>query len=193
MNSVERSVGKGLLVSSWLASILVPFPVVLASEGLPQVAVCSEMEQAGRDMLAGDPHGFYFVNALDGTFPIPRFFIVSGVESSGDIRLTGWALPYDEHEQLESADIHTHSNVCDWSMTISYGPVENVSSLIEGNAGEYDVVAEYSTAKLRVMVVRLQGAESVSTVVAYDDNHHISFAQRDADKALWLLHLYNKL
>ncbi|MCC5812895.1 MAG: hypothetical protein JJU06_21235 [Ectothiorhodospiraceae bacterium] len=184
---------KPFLLSTFVISLFAIFPVLHASGGLPQTNVCPEMERVGEDMLRGDPHSFYFVDALQGTFPIPRFFVVSGVEGSGDIRLTGWALPYEEHEELESMDIHAHSNVCDWTMTISYGPVENVSSIIEGTSGGHELIAEYSTPRLRVIHVRLQDVESVSTVIAHDERRHISFTQRDANKALWLLRLYEEL
>ncbi|MCC5812892.1 MAG: hypothetical protein JJU06_21220 [Ectothiorhodospiraceae bacterium] len=174
--------------------VLASAPPAHASDDFPETAVCTEMERAGEDLLEGDPHGFYFVEALNGTFPIPRFFRVARADYSahGDIVMKAWTMPALE---LQEHDLDQRSNACHWHMTIHAGPRENVRKFLGGEPGERDdLIRNFAPGNVEVYVLGSTEDEArARTVIALNEAGYIAFTTMDEAPALWMLQLYEEL
>lgn len=174
------------------AMVVLSFIGPASSEYFPKPVVCQEMAARGVSLLEGDPSGFFFVDALDGEFPIPTFFEVIGADATSGNRIRLEANPYLSPRTGLPA-IRNKSNHCDWVMIVAFGPKK---TLFERSMKEELIVSSainnYSLGNLSVYVVPHDGLGEMHSIVAWNDERYISLTSESPDNALWLLHLFSE-
>lgn len=193
-NAGSLNMGRSPLALA-LSSLLLLSPQPSAGAPPPKGTVCAYMEQLGQQLRTGDSAKFFFVDGLDGNFPVPAFMkAVRPHSSSIDIRLE---MLYRHDSLPKRALPHTTAmrvalNRCGWQMSLAFGRREHFAAYT-GGVGKTAASAThaYSLGGMRLWQSRSRlGSTVLYTVFALTDQSFAQISTTSVDRAYWLIRLF---